>query len=396
MTYLVTPHSGQARILHHKARFKVLACGRRFGKTALGKEAILQAFWHGKRCWWLAPTYEMSSQVWRDLKWTCAPISSLKFSEAERRMDLPNGGMLAIRSTWYADNLRGAGLDFAVLDEAAYIEAHVWPEVVRPMLLEREGGALFLSSPQGRNWFWELYQLGLDEQQPDWAAFHFSSYDNPLLKASEIDAVRQVTPERVFREEYLAEFIDDSGQVFRRIREAATAPLKAEPIPGRRYVAGVDWGREADYTVIAIIDAETKDMVALDRFNKIGWALQRGRLAALCERWHPSVIWAEANSIGSPLIEALQAEGLPVRAFQTTVRSKGPLIDGLALAIEREEIALLADEVLLNELAAYTMERLPSGVYRYGAPAGLHDDTVIATALAWHGVKQGGLRIDFV
>jgi hypothetical protein len=390
------PHMGQKQILSNRARFRVVACGRRFGKTEVGKQIILSRFWEGQRCWWLAPTYQMSSQVWRDLKQMNTGIRGLKISEAERRMDLANGGLLAIRSAWYADTLRGEGLDLVVLDEAAFMEPTVWPEVVRPMLLDRQGGALFLSSPNGRNWFWEVYQLGLDPAQADWAALRFESAANPLLVPEELDAIRKVTPERTFRAEYLAEFVDDSGAVFRGIQAAATAPEDAEPVPGRRYVAGVDWGRENDFTVIVMLDAENREMVAIDHFRQVNWALQRGRLAALVNRWQPAVIWAEANSIGGPNIEALQNEGLPVQAFQTTAQSKSTLIEGLALAIENEALALLPDETLLNELAAYTAERLTSGRYRYGAPSGLHDDTVIATALAWHGVGHSGLRVDFV
>ena len=390
------PHSGQETILRSGARFNVVACGRRFGKTEAGKLAIMGHFLRRKRCWWLAPTYQMASQVWRDLKLVCKGIPTVTISEAERRIDLPGGGILAIRSTHYPDYLRGAGLDFAVLDEAAFMEPDVWPEVVRPMLLERGGGALFLSSPNGRNWFWGLYQIGLDESQPQWRSFRFTSYANPLVRPEELDSIRYSTPERTFREEYLAEFIDDAGQVFRGIREAATAPLSPQPENGRRYVAGIDWGRDNDYTVIVVLNADAREMVALERFNQVDWGLQRGRLAAVCERWQPVVVWAEANSMGGPNVEALQREGLPVRPFQTTAQSKGPLIEALALAIEKEEIALLPDETLLNELAGYSLERLPGGGYRYGAPSGLHDDTVIALALAWYGVKHGGVRVDFV
>jgi hypothetical protein len=390
------PHTGQEAILTSKARFKVVACGRRFGKTETGKLDVLARFLQGQRCWWLAPTYTTASQVWRDLKQAAGPAHGLKVSEAERRLDLSNGGMLAIRSTWHADNLRGAGLDFVVLDEAAYMDASVWPEVVRPMLLDRGGEALFLSSPNGRNWFWELYLLGLDRKQTQWAAFRFSTLDNPLIAPDELDDIRHITTERVFREEYLAEFIDDNGQVFRGIRGAVTAEPNVEPIVGRQYMAGVDWGRDNDYTVIAIIDTQSRAMVAMDRFNQISWSLQRGRLVAIYEKWRPVVIWAEANSIGAPNIEALQAEGLPVRAFQMTVQSKRPLIEALALAIENEVIALLPDETLINELAAYALERMPGGGFRYGAPTGLHDDTVIAVALAWYGVGHSGIRVDFV
>jgi hypothetical protein len=372
----------------------VVACGRRWGKTELGKVLLIEHAALGKACWWLSPTYRMASQVWRDLKAASGTLA-VHVSESERRIDLRGGGHVAVRSTHAPDYLRGAGLDFAVLDEMAFMERSVWTQVVRPMLLDRRGGALFLSTPFGRNHFWELFTVGLDAEEPDWSAFHFTSYDNPLIDPAEIDALRRVTPDRIFREEYLAQFIADSGSVFQDVRAAATAPPDAVPTRGQRAVAGIDWGRDGDYTAIAVIDAESGVMLALARFRGESWARQRQKLAEICARWTPAVIWAEANSIGSVNIEALQRDGLPVRPFMTTPRSKAPLIEALALAIERREIALLPDETLLNELAAYTLERLPGGGYRYGAPPGLHDDTVIATALAWHGARFGGAGLAF-
>ena len=136
-------------------------------------------------------------------------------------------------------------------------------------------------------------------------------------------------------------------------------------------------------------------MVALDRFNQVGWELQRGRIAGIVKKWQPQVIWAEANSIGEPNIDALNRLGLPIRRFYTSAKTKAPLIESLALAIERNDITLLDDPVLLGELADYSLERLPNGGYRYGAPAGSHDDTVIAAALAWYGTQFTGSRLDF-
>lgn len=374
----------------------MVACGRRFGKTALGQVAIVEAAITGKGCWWLSPTYAMASQVWRDLKHACRTRDEVTIDNHERRIDFKKGGWLAIRSTHSADYLRGAGLDFAVLDEAAFMAAHVWPEVVRPMLVERRGRALFLSSPNGRNWFWELFTLGLDPEEPEWQSFHFTSHQNPRIAPEELESIRRQTPERVWAQEYLAQFSEDAGAVFREVRAAASAAPDAQPQPGTCYVAGVDWGRANDATVIAVLDADRGELVALDRFTQMNWSLQRGRLQALCERWQPEVIWAESNSIGAVNIEALQAAGLPVRPFATTAKSKPPLIEALALAIERREIALLPDETLLNELTAYTLHRLPGGTYRYSAPPGQHDDTVIALALAWYGARHSGDGVDFV
>ena len=135
----IEPHKTQETITKSKARFRVVACGRRFGKTEIGKREIVLQAAHGARCWWLSPTYPMASQVWRDLKEMVKNVKKLEVNEAERRLDFPNGGSIAIRSTFYADLLRGAGLVFAVLDEAAFMEPTVWPEVVRPMLLEKRG-----------------------------------------------------------------------------------------------------------------------------------------------------------------------------------------------------------------------------------------------------------------
>ncbi len=390
-------HTGQLTIAAHPARFKVVACGRRWGKTELAKTILTERACHrGQVTWWLAPTYAMATQVWRDLKTTTANLTGRRVSESDKRIDFNvSGGSISIHSTHYPDNLRGAGLDYVVLDEAAFMPPTVWGDVVRPMLLERRGGALFLSTPFGKNWFYRLYLLGDNPHEPAWASFRFKSMDNPLIAPEEFATIRRQTTERVWQTEYLAHFVDDAGQVFRGVRTAATAPPHPTPDANRRYIMGVDWAREQDYTALVVIDAERAQMVALERFHQVSWSAQLRRVQALYDRWQPTVIWAESNSVGSPLIEQLQQEGLPVRPFVTTNRSKTQLIEGLALAIERGELALLPDETLLQELSLYSMERLAGGRYRYSAPAGQHDDTVIATALAWHGVNYGGVRVDF-
>ena len=143
------------------ARFKVVACGRRWGKTELGKNLILHnALIEKKRCWWLAPTKQMSSQVWRDLKNSIKTLNNVKISETERRIDLPGGGMIAVRSAFAPDYLRGDGLDLAVFDEAAFMRPEIWTEIVRPMLVTTLGSAVFLSTPRGANWFSDLFALG--------------------------------------------------------------------------------------------------------------------------------------------------------------------------------------------------------------------------------------------
>jgi hypothetical protein len=199
-------HPKQQAVLDCDARYRVVACGRRFGKTELGKHAIVKAALDGKVCWWLAPTYQMASEVWHNLRRTLIDHAE-EINGTEHRIDLAGGGRIAVRSTHTPDNLRGAGLDFAVLDEAAFMKPSVWPEIVRPMLLDRHGSALFLSTPYGQNHFFALYQLGLDPTLPEWVAFQHPSTDNPRIDPADLEEIRRETPERVFRAEYLAEFV---------------------------------------------------------------------------------------------------------------------------------------------------------------------------------------------
>lgn len=390
---LTAPHPAQTEILKSKARFVVAACGRRFGKTEVGKRRAIKRATKGMHVWWLMPTFDMSTRVWDDLKATLWPIAPyLQIRESERRIKFPTGGQIEIKSTHAKHNLRGAGLDFAILDEAAFMPPETWPQVVRPMLLERKGSALFLSTPFGRNHFYNVFQLGLDPLEPEWESFHFTSADNPKIEPAELAAIQRNTPERIWREEYMAEFMDDSGAVFRRVRDAIYGDATAlEEIPIGRCVIGVDLGKVNDYTVFVVIDPETRRVVYIDRMQG-EYTLQLGRLQALVERIKPQNVVVEEN-VGQMFIEQARQRGIPVTAFMTTGSSKPPLIDNLALAFERGDIGIPNDVVLIKELLAFEIERLTNSV-RYAAPAGQHDDTVMALAFAWWGSQSQPMLID--
>ena len=161
---------------------------------------------------------------------------------------------------------------------------------------------------------------------------------------------------------------------------------------------GVDWGKHNDFTVLTILDTtgEIPRQAYTDRFNQIDYTLQVGRLKAVFDRFKPFSIIAERNSMGEPLIEQMARDGLPVQAFTTTNATKGQAIEALALAFERQEIEILNEPVMIGELQAYEMERLPSGMLRYNAPSGMHDDTVMSLALAHSGAIGGGNFSDWL
>lgn len=383
-------HTGQRSIVADAARFNVLACGRRFGKTVLGLDRLIHPALAGYPVGWFGPSYKMLAEAWREAMRTLAPIA--RASIQEHRLELVTGGSVDMWSLDGPNAARGRKYKRVVIDEAAMVPdlEEAWQAAIRPTLTDYAGDAWFLSTPKGMNYFWRLFTKGDDPTQSEWRRFQRPTADNPYIETTEIEAARIDLPERTFAQEYLAQFIQDAGGVFRGVRLAATAEPSHEYIGTHSYIVGVDWGKHADFTAVAVLDASTRAMVALDRFNQIDYTLQTGRLRALADRYRPAAIVAERNSMGEAILETLERQGLPVEPFTTTAPSKKAAIEALALAIERRDLALLPDPVLLAELEAYEATRLPSGLLRYGAPSGMHDDTVMALALAWHGVTGGG------
>ena len=379
-------HTGQREVWNHPARFKVMACGRRWGKSRLGSLLCIAVASKGGRAWWVGPTYPVASVGWRMIRRIAAQIPGVDVRESERMVTLPTGGTVQVKSADNPDSLRGEGLNFVVIDECAFVKEDAWTDALRPALADRKGGALFISTPKGHNWFWRLWH---GAEGDSWQAWKFSSYDNPFLDPAEIDAARSQLPERTFSQEFLAEFIDDAGGVFRRVPAAVADTWQDEAQDGAQYVFGVDWARSGDWTVITVVDITSGSVVHLDRFNQVEYSLQLRRLQALYDRFQPSTIIAEANSMGGPLVEALQRMDLPVQPFTTTNATKASIVDALALAFERGDIRIPNDATLIAELQAFEMDKLPSGLIRYAAPEGLHDDCVMSLALAWAGVSTG-------
>ncbi len=342
---------------------------------------------------WFSPTYKMLLEIWRDLTVDLAPYINRK-SVQERRIETVNDGILDMWSLDNPDTARGRKYARVVVDEAAMVPTlmDAWNFVIRPTLVDYQGDAFFLSTPKGRNGFWQMYQWGIDENVPEWGAWQNPTETNPYIPLSEIDEMRKTNPELVFRQEILAEFIEDAGGVFQRVMQAATA----EPIDvgedGAQYVIGVDWGRQNDFTVITVLDVRERAMVYMERFTQIDYNLQASRLKGVYGRFPNSTIIAEYNSMGGPIVERLQMEGLPVTGFTTTNKTKEPLIRGLESAFANGEIRILNDPILIGELQAYEQEQLTT-YWRFSAPEGMHDDCVISLALAWSGISTGPLII---
>jgi hypothetical protein len=396
---LARPHPAQAQILAEKRRFNVVALGRRAGKSTLAQHLLIGKALERQPTAYIAPVYKLMAEQWRELRGTLEPITRNK-SEQDHRLELVTRGTIEF---WSADDPnpgRGRKYALVVVDEAAMIRGllDIWQLALRPTLADLKGDAWFMSTPNGLGDFYHLFQLGQDDLESDWKSWQMPTAVNPYIATEELVAAQQELPERAYAQEFEAQFLQLEGAgVFRGVQ--AVARLEPQgPLEGHQYVFGIDWGRSNDFTVISVLDASTLEQVALDRFTRVEWEFQAERLHRWADLYHPRGIVAETNAMGNPIVERLQQgysrmlgdarRALPMIPWLATNASKAAAIQSLSLAIENGDVTLLEDDVQTGELLAYEAERLPSGLLRYGAPVGQHDDTVIALALAWVGASQ--------
>lgn len=393
-------HDAQVTAREGAARFNVLDCGRRWGKNIFFRDRAIDSLLRDRLpVAWFAPTYKMLSEDWREFKASMSEVAVSKL-EQEHRIEVVGGGVLDMWSLEQPDAARGRRYRRVIINEAAQTPQlqYAWEQVIRATLADFIGDAYLGSTPRGHNFFFDLYHRGQDvAANPEWRSWRFPTASNPYIVAEEIEAARLELPERVFRQEYLAEFIEGEGAVFRNINACMTAERS---VPGKhkghQIVLGGDWGKQDDFTALSLICVTCGCEVAIDRFNKIDYAFQRKRVEAWVSRWKVGFGIVERNSIGDPILEELQRSGLPFKGFDTTAVSKPPLIESLALAFEREELRWISNPVWTAELEAF--ERKVSAVTgrsSYSAPSGRHDDTVIARALARKAALDSGSLILF-
>lgn len=252
-------HDSQRVIAKHPARFKVVCCGRRWGKTLLGMVLALRVALKGGRVWWVAPTYKQALEGWSYLLRLAIKVES-SVKQAELLVTFATGGTIQVRTGDTPDNLRGAGLDLVVLDEAAMMKADVWDLAIRPALADRRGEALFISTPKHFNWFFALFSRGESADHPDWASWQKPTWDNPFIDEDEIDSARAEMDDDDFEQEFAASFTAIGGAVFKML--GANRPIFLRPMPpGLEFVrtgVGMDWGTTPQHKAAVVCGSRLK------------------------------------------------------------------------------------------------------------------------------------------
>jgi hypothetical protein len=384
-------HTGQQRIrkeaAQKHARFVVVMCGRRWGKTTDGVEWIADGALDGQPCAWMAPTYKLLGEAWRELVSRLRPAAK-QISEQEHRIVLLGGGSIECWTLDSADPARGRKYARVVIDEAGIVRdmRNIWDAAIRPTLVDLGGHARFYGTPKGRtHGFVQLFAKG-EAEELGWASFRAPTRENPHIPASEIEAARHDLPEAVFAQEFEGIPADDAANPF---GQTAIGKCLGELSKEPAVVWGWDFARAQDWTVGIALD-RTGKVCRFERWQHIPWGETKSKVLAETKR---VVAVGDSTGVGDSIVEDLQQARLMIEGYTFTPKSKQQLMERLAGAISAQEVTF-PDGPIRAELETFEYEYTAHGV-RYSAPDGLHDDCVMALALAMYGYDTYGFGIRY-
>ena len=260
----------QQEVFNDTTRFKVIAAGRRTGKSRLAAWMLIIRGLQADRghVFYVAPTQGQA----RDIMWQVlmelghSVISSSHVNNLQ--IKLVNGATIALKGADRTETMRGVSLRFLVMDEYADMKPEVWEQILRPALADQKGDALFIGTPMGRNHFYELYTYACMSEDESFKGYHFTSYDNPLLDKEEINAAKQSMSAFSFRQEFMASFEAQDSELF---KEKYVKFSEEEPDTGEYYIA-VDLAGFADVNKVT---TKTKRLdqtaISVVKANEDGW-----------------------------------------------------------------------------------------------------------------------------
>lgn len=327
----------------------------------------------------VAPTFGHTRKQWREIKGYCPPELIESESKATHTITLFGDREIQFKSADNADTMRGDAVCVVWMDEGGQIAEDRWTMELRPSLMDTHGKAIFTGTPKGKNWYFQLWTRGQDKSQSDYESWAFSSYTNPYLDPKEIDEFKRDMPELAYRQEIMAEFLDDVGSVFRNITSCVKGDFEP-PKYTKRYVAGCDLAKHEDFTVLYILD-QTGHLCYSDRFSQLDWVFQSQRVSDACKRYNARLM-IDSTGVGDPIFDFLKRLSIRVEGYKYTTASKADLIENLSQQIETQQVTYPKIPELINELGMFGYKRRASGTYEYSAPDGYHDDCVNALALA--------------
>jgi len=363
-----------------------LSCGTKFGKTVAAiNEAIIFAATHNNATvWWIAPVFNQTKIGWRRIGRYIPRELVRSVNRVDLAVTLINNSQIVFKSADEPDHLRGEDVHLAVVDEAAVVKEDAW-NVLQSTLIATQGKGVFISSPKGHNWFYRLWRQGFEPNQTEYKSFQFPTSINPYVTQEELEKLKKRMPAWVYDRDVLAQFKEDYGTAFNHtaIKNCISGVLET-PKAHESYVLGADLGKHQDYAVTVAMNL-AGHVCGFKRWQA-NWDLQIEDLKVQSRYWNNALIGIDSTGVGDPILDALISGGVAVEGYNinSNVR-KTELIHNLMICLEQGKISFPDCEdtrFLIEELKSFGYKQTESGTIRYEAPSGLHDDCVIALALA--------------
>jgi len=352
---------------------------------------------------YVAPTYTQAKSIavvdpMMLKRYLPKEVCKKPFNESELRQEFITGSVLEIKGADKPDSLRGVGWKGVVLEEWAMMRhgRTIWEEILEPILRENKGWAMFVFPPKGKNFAYEYFERAKTDTSGDWGWSYLKASQSGIIPTDELLKAKESMPERLFMQEFECDFLEGASSVFHDVDYCVSGKLEP-PIPGRKYVMGVDLGRTNDFTVLTVMDIGTSKVVAHKRMTETSWSVQKEQIVLLAKRYNNAQILIDATgfSAGSviaedlknePIVKDLEMCALSVIPFKFNNQNKKAMVEKLIVSIEQRLISFPLIEELVSELKAFTYEVTQYGNTRYTAPEGLHDDCVTSLGLAVWGL----------
>lgn len=387
----------QQAIFDSPKRFKIVVKGRRFGLTKgatndFVRQALEEKFEKGLWVDVINGNIEKYIERYFLPVLRKLPRGLWRWRQQQKVLEI-NKAYIDFRSADRPENMEGFGYDKSFLNEAGIIlkDEYLWDNAIRPMFWDFPGRHVIGGTPKGKGGkFYGLYQLGLNPNNPFYQSFHFSSFDSPFKQIHDlINEDIAAMPDRVIQQEIYANFLEDTGVVFRGFMEIMDAEPK-EPYRDHLYVIGCDLAKVQDFTVVAVYDMARNSQVYQARWNKLDWGMTKARIAQTSKYFNGARVMIDATGLGDPIVDDLARMNTPVEPIKFTNEMKRQLIEKLATWIETKKIHMINIPETVSELSNFTYDiSEQTGRIRYEAPVGFNDDIVIAHALAvWGLVPQ--------
>jgi len=385
----------QQQIFDCNKRFIIVAKGRRFGLTRGAandfiKSALQKKFTKGLWVDTVNANIERYVERYFLPALNRIPQTSLKWNWRKQQKILEMGNCyIDFRSADNPENIEGFGYDKAFLNEAGIIlkSEYLWNNAIRPMLWDFKPKTIIGGAPKGKGIFFELFNRGNDPTQEDYQSFRFSSFDNPYIQTDLIMEDIKSMPERVVKQEIYAEFLDDTGVVFRGVTDVAILEPQ-DPVRDELYVVGCDLAKVQDFTVLTVYSRKTNNQVFQMRFNKLDWPFQKQKIQEVSRKYNNALIYIDSTGLGEPIYEDLVRSQVPCEPIHFTNEMKKQLIEKLATWIELKNCHLLRIQETIDEFSNFTYDYSEkTGRVMYNAPVGFHDDIVFSHALAIWGLN---------